>query len=134
MAGYSGTPLIQKLGIKPGMAVHLAGAPTGYDRTLGPLPKDVKRAASLRGTLDFVQFFTASRRELETRFAALARPLAPAGMLWISWPRKAARLETDVTEDVVRAIGLKNGLVDVKVCAVDDTWSGLKFVRRLKDR
>jgi len=134
MAGYSGTPLVQKLGIKPGAKVHFAGTPTGYDKTLGPLPEGVVRVRTLKGPLDFIQFFTTSRRVLDARFSALAKSLAPAGMLWVSWPKKASKVATDVTEDVVRSIALKGGLVDVKVCAVDDIWSGLKLVRRLKDR
>ena len=134
MAGYSGTPLIQKLGIKPGMAVHFVAAPADYPTTLGTLPDAIVSAKTLKAPLDFVQFFTTSRKALEAKFPALARSLAPAGMLWISWPKKASKVETDVTEDVVRGIALKGGLVDVKVCAVDDVWSGLKLVRRLKDR
>jgi hypothetical protein len=134
MAGYSGKPLVQKLGIKSGSTIAVLGAPRGYARTLGRLPLDVKRRASAVGPLDFVQFFTSEKRALERRFATLARALAPAGMLWISWPKKASGVTTDLSEDAVRAIGLAHGLVDVKVAAVDDVWSGLKFVRRLKDR
>lgn len=134
MAGYSGKPLVEKLGIKPGSRIAIVRAPKGYDRTLGTLPSDVSRASSVRGPLDFVQFFTADKRELERRFGALARALTPAGMLWISWPKKASGVATDLTEDVIRAVGLAHGLVDVKVAAVDDVWSGLKFVRRVKDR
>jgi hypothetical protein len=133
MAGYSGTPLVEKLGIKPGMRLYFADAPPDYHRTLRRLPT-VVQATSLRGPLDFIQYFTTSKQALEAKFPALAVALAPAGMLWVSWPKKAAKVETDVTEDVVRSIALKGGLVDVKVCAVDDTWSGLKLVRRLKDR
>ena len=134
MAGYSGKPLVQKLGIKPEMHIAIVNAPRGYGRVLGKLPSRVTRKASAVGPLDFVQFFTTERRELERRFAALARSLAPAGMLWISWPKKASGVTTDLTEDVIRAIGLAHGLVDVKVAAVDEVWSGLKFVRRVKDR
>src|SRR5206468_13099749 len=90
------------------------------------------RKASAVGPLDFVQVFTKEKQELERRFAELARALAPAGMLWISWPKKASGVATDLTEDVIRAIGLAHGLVDVKVAAVDEVWSGLKFVRRAK--
>ncbi len=133
MAGYSGKPLVQKLGIKAGSTIAILGAPRGYARTLGKLPQ-VRRRASAAGPLDFVQFFTAEKRELERRFAVLARALAPAGMLWISWPKQASGVATDLTEDVIRAIGLAHGLVDVKVAAVDEVWSGLKFVRRVKDR
>jgi hypothetical protein len=134
MAGYSGTPLVTKLGIKPGMSVHLIGAPESYENTLGRLPDNIAQVKTLKAPLDFIQFFTTSRKALEAKFAALAKALAPAGMLWVSWPKKASKVETDVTEDVVRGIALKGGLVDVKVCAVDDIWSGLKLVRRLKDR
>ena len=134
MAGYSGKPLVEKLGIKPGSRIAIVRAPRGYDRTLGQLPSDVSRASSVRGPLDFVQFFTTEKRELERRFGTLARALTPAGMLWISWPKKASGVATDLTEDVIRTVGLAHGLVDVKVAAVDGVWSGLKFVRRLKDR
>ncbi len=134
VAGYSGKALIAKLGIKPGATIAILHAPKGYDRTLGALPAQVKRKNGSTGPLDVVQFFTSEKRELERKFRALARALAPAGMLWISWPKKASRVATDLTEDVIRAIGLAHGLVDVKVAAVDDVWSGLKFVRRLKDR
>ena len=94
----------------------------------------MSRRPAATGLLDFVQFFTREKRELEREFAALARALTPAGMLWISWPKQSSGVATDLTEDVVRAIGVAHGLVDVKVAAVDDVWSGLKFVRRLKDR
>ena len=134
MAGYSGKPLVQKLGIKPEMRIAIVNEPRGYGRVLGKLPSRVTRKASAVGPLDFVQFFTTERRELQRRFAALARALAPAGMLWISWPKKSSGVTTDLTEDVIRAIGLAHGLVDVKVAAVDEVWSGLKFVRRVKDR
>ena len=131
--GYSGKPLVAKLGIKPEMRIAILQAPRGYQRTIGKLPR-VRRSASAAGPLDFVQFFTSEKQELERRFAALARALAPAGMLWISWPKRSSGVATDLTEDVIRVIGLAHGLVDVKVAAVDDLWSGLKFVRRLKDR
>ena len=133
MTGYSGKPLVAKLGIKPEMRIAILRAPRGYERTLGKLPQ-VRRGASAACALEFVQFFTREKRELERRFAALAQALAPAGMLWISWPKKASGVATDLTEDVIRVIGLAHGLVDVKVAAVDDVWSGLKFVRRIKDR
>ena len=133
MAGYSGKPLVAKLGIKPGSTIAILGAPRGYDRLLGRLP-EVRRRTPATGRLDFVQFFTTEKHELERRFATLARSLTPAGMLWISWPKKASGVPTDLTEDRVREIGLEAGLVDNKVCAVDETWSGLRFVFRLKDR
>ena len=134
MAGYSGKPLVQKLGIKDGWAIAILNAPRGYDRLLGKLPQRVTRRPTVAGTLDFIQFFTDSKRELERRFPALERALAPAGMLWISWPKQASGVATDLTENVIREIGLAHQLVDVKVAAVDAVWSGLKFVRRVKDR
>jgi hypothetical protein len=112
----------------------ILNAPPGYGRTLGKLPTAVTRRLSPTGSLDFVQFFTREKRELERRFRALERALAPAGMLWISWPKKSSGVATDLTEDVIRAVGLAHGLVDVKVAAVNEIWSGLKFVRRLADR
>lgn len=133
MAGYSKRSLVDKLGIKAGARIAIINPPSGYERTLGTLPR-VSRKSPGTGPLDFVQFFTREKRELERRFPALARALAPAGMLWISWPKKSSGVPTDLTEDVIRAIGLSRGLVDVKVAAVDDVWSGLKFVRRLQDR
>jgi len=133
VAGYSKRSLVDKLGIKDGAKIVILNAPRGYKRTLGTLPQ-VSRTSRVAGRLDFVQFFTKERQELERRFAALARALAPAGMLWISWPKGASGVATDLSEDVIRVIGLAHGLVDVKVAAVDDVWSGLKFVRRLKDR
>jgi hypothetical protein len=133
MAGYSGTPLVQKLGIKAGMRLYVEGAPKNYFHTLHGIPTVVS-ATRLVGPLDFIQFFTTSRADLEARFGALELALAPDGMLWISWPKQASKVETDVTEDVVREVALANGLVDVKVCAVDHVWSALKLVRRLKDR
>lgn len=134
MAGYSGKPLIAKLGIKPGARIAILNAPAGYDRLLGKLPPQVTRKTRAAGTLDFIHFFTTERRDLERRFGALERALAPAGMLWISWPKKASGMANDLTENVIREIGLSHQLVDVKVAAVDDVWSGLKFVRRLADR
>lgn len=134
MAGYSGKPLVDKLGIKAGAAIAIVNAPGGYARTLGKLPAGVTRKADVAGPLDFIQFFTSEKRSLEREFARLARALTPAGMLWISWPKRSSGVATDLTEDVVRAIGLAHRLVDVKVAAVDDVWSGLKFVRRLQDR
>ena len=134
MAGYSGKPLAQKLGIKPGMTVAALGAPRHYAALLRPLPAGARIQPRLGRAAPFVHFFSRRRAELARRFPALARALAPDGTLWISWPKGAAGVATDLTEDVVRTIGLATGLVDVKVCAVDDVWSGLKFVRRLKDR
>jgi hypothetical protein len=132
--GYSGTPLIKKLGVKPGMRVCILNAPAGYSHTLGRLPP-VKEFAQLGKphTLDFIQFFTRSSLALAANFARLSKALVYDGMLWISWPKQAAKVETDLNEGSVRRLGLAAGLVDVKV-AIDETWSGLKFVYRLEDR
>jgi hypothetical protein len=133
-AGYSPRTLVEKLGIKPHSRIALLNAPRGYAVTLRPLPPGLQVTASLRGTFPFIQFFTTSRRDLERRFPILVRALAQDGALWISWPKKTAGMDTDLTEDVIRAVALAARLVDVKVCAVDDVWSGLKLVRRKRDR
>jgi hypothetical protein len=134
MAGYSPRSLVDKLGIKPHTRIAIVNAPRGYRATLGTLPDGVRVVAAARGSLPFIQFFTTSRRALEAKVAGLVRALAPDGALWVSWPKRASGVATDMTEDVVRAVALPRGLVDVKVCAVDDVWSGLKLVRRLKHR
>ena len=134
MAGYSGTPLVQKIGIKPGYRVILRNQPSSFLKDLGPLPERVQQTEKLSGTANVVICFTDRKAELEKSFPLLAGKLVPDGMLWISWPKKASCLPTDLTEDVVRKVGLECGLVDVKVCAIDETWSGLKFVIRTKDR
>ena len=134
VAGYSGRSLVAKLGINPGARIAILKPPRGYERTLGRLPPAAIRRPRATGPLDFIQCFATGRRELERRFSHLKRALAPAGALWISWPKRASGVPTDLTEDVIRGIALAHGLVDVKVCAVDDVWSGLKLVRRLKDR
>jgi hypothetical protein len=134
VAGYSSRSLVDKLGIRAGWRIAILNAPAGYARALGELPAELRRTPRPRGPLDFVQFFTRERRELERRFPTLERALAPAGILWVSWPKRSSGVATDLTEDVVRTIGLAHGLVDVKVAAVDAVWSGLKFVRRLRDR
>ena len=134
MAGYSKRSLVDRLGIKEGLRVAILGAPVDFARTLGELPRQVKPGKDLRGEKDFLQFFAKSRIELEQKFPALKSCLAPTGMLWISWPKGSSGVRTDLNENVVREIGLSNGLVDVKVCAIDETWSGLKFMYRVKDR
>jgi len=134
VAGYSKRSLVAKLGIKAGTTRAILNPPRGYERTLGRLPPAATGRRRATGSLDFIQFFATGRRELERRFSHLKRALAPAGALWISWPKRASGVPTDLTEDVIRGIALAHGLVDVKVCAVDDVWSGLKLVRRLKDR
>lgn len=134
VAGYSARPLIDKLGIKPAHRGAILDAPAGYLALLGDLPAGIIQRGELGSHLDFVQYFVMQRDALEQRFAGLKAALAPTGMLWISWPKRAAKLPTDLDENVVRAIGLAHGLVDVKVIAVDPVWSGLKFVYRLADR
>ncbi|HEU5169114.1 MAG TPA: DUF3052 domain-containing protein [Gemmatimonadales bacterium] len=133
-AGYSRRGLTEKLGVKPGTTVTVLGAPAGYRRLLAPVPAGVRFVNRLAAGAGFVHQFARRRSELEAAFPRLARALEDTGTLWVSWPKRAAKVETDLTEDVVRGIGLAAGLVDVKVCAVDQTWSGLKFVRRLRDR
>lgn len=133
-AGYSKTPLIKKLGLKPGFKIIILNAPAGYNQTLGPLPDNVTVSDRLAGPLDFIHFFTRARVELEAEFARLKQALDLDGALWISWPKGSAKVETDLKEDLVREIGLAHGLVDVKVAAVDEIWSGLKFVYRVEDR
>ncbi len=132
MAGYSKRPLVEKLGIRPGARVAIADAPEGYEAVLGPLPEGVER--TLDPPLDFAHVFAFERAALESAFREMKPKLAAGGMLWASWPKKAAKVPTDLDENAVRRIGLDQGLVDVKVAAVDEVWSGLKFVYRLKDR
>jgi hypothetical protein len=136
-AGYSGKPLVEKLGIRADVTVIAIDAPRGYRKLLGALPPGARvetREGAGRGTRDFIHCFATARRTLAARFPPLERALASAGMLWVSWPKGTSQVATDLSENVVREIGLAHGLVDVKVCAVDATWSGLKFVRRVKDR
>jgi hypothetical protein len=134
MAGYSGTPLTKKLGIKEESRLAFVNAPDGFDRTLGELPEraEVKRVA--RGPLDVIVFFTMSAAELTRRFDRLAAALDPTGALWIAWPKHSSGVRTDLTENTVRAVALPKGLVDNKVCAIDDTWSGLRLVIRKENR
>jgi len=134
MAGYSGTPLTKKLGIKEGFRVSLVAAPDGFRKELLDLPAGVAFVTSLTTDLDFILFFLKSQSEMIGNFARLAAKLKPAGMLWIAWPKKASGVATDINENIVRQIGLDAGLVDVKVCAINEIWSGLKFVIRVKDR
>lgn len=132
--GYSLQPLADKLGIKSGMRMLIIGAPKNFEKLLGKLPSGVIEAKGLRPPLDYIHAFTTSKAPLTRSFAAYARALASNGALWISWPKASSGVATDLNENVIREIGLAHGLVDVKVCAIDSTWSGLKFVYRLKDR
>ncbi len=137
MAGYSNRSLIDKLGIKEGFRIALVNAPRGYKGALGRLPKKVSMAGTdgpHSGGLDFIQVFGSERSDVEKKIVTLKKKLLPQGMLWVSWPKASSGVETDVNENVVREMALKHGLVDVKVCAVDEIWSGLKLVYRLKDR
>jgi hypothetical protein len=122
--------LVEKLGIKPGTPVVLLSEPPGFPATLGPLPAGASIRTRLSPGAPFIHQFARRQADLRATFPRLARALADDGMLWISWPKKTSKVATDLTEDVVRGLGLPLGLVDVKVCAVDETWSGLKFVRR----
>ncbi|HTX46138.1 MAG TPA: DUF3052 domain-containing protein [Solirubrobacteraceae bacterium] len=133
-AGYSGTPLPRKLGIKPGTRLGLIAAPRGFDITLGELPPDVVLRTAVRGPLDVIVAFFDSVAALQRRLPVLRDALDPAGGLWIAWPKRSSGIETDLRDGVVRELGLAAGLVDNKVCAIDEVWSGLRFVFRLADR
>ena len=134
MVGYSGTPLPKKLGIKDGYNVSLVDAPEEVYTQLNSALATRKVSGGSRTPLDFAIVFTKSRATLVKEFERLTKQLAPAGMLWVSWPKKSSGVASDLNEKIVRETGLASGLVDVKVCAVTEVWSGLKFVRRLKDR
>ena len=127
-AGYSGKPLVTKLGIKPGYRIAIVGAPRGFK--LGGLPEDVRHLGQSARELDVVMLFVKSRAELRRGFKRETARLTTGGMLWVAWPKKTSGVKTDVTEDVIREVVLPAGWVDVKVCAVDETWSGLKILRR----
>lgn len=133
-SGYSGTPLPKKLGIKEGHTVAFVGSPEGFRSMLGDLPAGVRVKAQARGPLDVVVLFATRRADLERRFPRVARALDPAGGLWVAWPKKSSGEATDLTFESVQAIGLDEGLVDNKVAAIDQTWSGLRFVYRRADR
>jgi hypothetical protein len=130
----TGSPLAKKLGIAEDARVAIVGAPEGFRALLEPLPSGVQIRSRARGPLDVLVFFTTRAAELERRFERLAAALDPAGGLWIAWPKRSSGVETDLDENVAREIGLAAGLVDNKVCAIDETWSGLRFVIRLRDR
>jgi hypothetical protein len=135
VAGYSGTPLPRKLGIKPGAKLALVNAPDGFDDTLGELPPGVVVRRRAQGTgFDVIVAFCSGRAQLAQGLARWAMALDEAGGLWIAWPKRASRIATDLGDGVVRELGLTAGLVDNKVCAIDATWSGLRFVYRLADR
>ena len=128
--GYSGTPLAKKLGIKPGSRVFVAGAPKTYRKSLEPLPAGVTFEKMVSGSIDLIHVFTDSRARLAEGLAKYRKTMRPDATIWVSWPKKASKVPTDITEDTVREVALPMGLVDVKVCAVDEVWSGLKLVIR----
>ena len=134
-AGYSGTPLVRKLGIKPDSRLGLIGAPDGFDDTLGELPLGVRVVRRLGGPMfDVIVAFYERSAELERRLPPLVKALDWAGGLWIAWPKRASGVPTDLTDNVVRDLGLATGLVDNKICAIDQVWSGMRLVYRLRDR
>ena len=134
MPGYSGTPLVKKLGLKENARARFINAPPDFAQELGPLPDGVVLTDSVRQPFDFILFFAQSKAGLVKTFPKLAKQISPTGMIWIGWPKKSSGVVTDVLESVVRETGLATGLVDVKVCAITEVWSGLKFVVRVKDR
>ena len=134
MAGYSGTPVAQKLGIKAGSRLLLVNVPGEAKAWLAPLPADIKFCGTRDQDLDVILFFAKAGAEVVKRFEGLAKRLHPAGGLWVSWPKKTSAIPSDLNENWIRAIGLSHGLVDNKVCAVSGDWSGLRFVIRVKDR
>jgi hypothetical protein len=133
-AGYSGTPLAKKLGYKPGGRVYLDNAPDDYAELVAPLLEDVQVLDKLDAELDMIHLFTNRAKVLAAKLKRYLKKIKPAGAIWVSWPKKASKRPTDITEDVIRALALPLGLVDVKVCAVDEVWSGLKLVIRVKNR
>lgn len=134
MAGYSPTPLVKKLGIKPGYLIHILNEPKSYWKDISPLPEEVKALEKPSKEIDFLHWFVADRKTFEKGFLKMKKLMKKDGMMWVSWPKKSSGVASDLDENIIRDFGLKNGLVDVKVCAVDETWSGLKFVYRLADR
>ncbi|GGI20121.1 DUF3052 family protein [Bradyrhizobium guangdongense] len=134
MAGTSGKPLVQKLGIKPGFCIFVDGLVTSYRDVVGELPDGVSIASTAIARLDMVHVFAAEAKGLAAKLRSYRKAIAPDGMIWASWPKKASGIATDVTEALVRETALANGLVDIKICAVNDIWSGMKLVIPVKDR
>ena len=133
-SGYSGTPLAKKLGIKTGFRIRLVNQPEYYFELFTDMPDDVSFLNEKKTKKNFIHFFTKSAKELEKNIVLLHSEIEPNGMIWVSWPKKTSKVETDITEDMIRHLALTNGLVDIKVCAVDEVWSGLKLVIPVKDR
>ena len=134
MAGYSGRSVVQKLGLKPGFRIFVEGLSVPYSDIVGELPAELRVMKAAKAPLDAVHLFATSSTGLAAKLSAYRKAIAPAGMIWVSWPKKASGVATDLTDKEVRETALANGLVDIKVCAVDEIWSGLKFVIPLKDR
>jgi hypothetical protein len=133
-SGYSGTPLAKKLGIKERFKIRLVNQPAYYFDLFTDLPENVEILTNKKNTKNLVHYFTKKATDLHRDIQSLRREIFPSGILWISWPKKASKIQTDVTEDIIRNMALANGLVDIKVCAIDETWSGLKLVVPVKDR
>lgn len=133
-SGYSGTPLAKKLGIKAGFRIRLFNQPPYYYRLFSDFPADIKELTDKKSKKDFIHYFAKSLAQLNVDIKQLREEVEENGMIWISWYKKSAKIETDLNENIIRDIALNNGLVDVKVCAIDEMWSGLKLVIRLKDR
>jgi hypothetical protein len=134
MAGYSETPLPQKLGIKPGLTVVTINAPAKYQRLIGKIPDGVTFSDRLKPGSSFVHLFTSRQSDLQKKMSILREKISDDGTVWVSWPKKSSGISTDVTEDVIREVALPLGFVDIKVCAVDETWSGLKLMIRRENR
>ncbi|ABF39218.1 conserved hypothetical protein [Candidatus Koribacter versatilis Ellin345] len=134
MAGYSGTPLVQKLGIKPGHRIATVSEPPSFDKALGALPEGAAFVGSTAKNVDVVVAFETDAKQFQKHLPGLASRIKQDGMIWIAWPKKASGVQTDLTEDPIRNFALKLGLVDIKVCAIDETWSGLKLVIRKENR
>lgn len=134
MAGNSGTPLAKKLGIQEGSKLYVVQPPKDYLKVIAPVPNGVKVASRMSGDIDIVHVFSAQKSQLLQALRVCLDKLKPNGAIWVSWPKKASKVTTDITEDTIRAIALPMGLVDIKVCAVDEVWSGLKLVTRKENR
>ena len=134
MAGYSGTPLAKKLGIDIGSRIFLSDAPKDYLKLVAPLPEGVRVVRKIDGETDIVHIFSAERARLTAALRATLKRIKPDGTIWVSWPKKSSKVPTDITEDTIREVALPMGLVDIKVCAVDEVWSGLKLVVRRENR
>ena len=134
MAGYSGTPLWKKLGIKDQSEIYLSGEPNDYLELIAPLPRGVRFVPRLTRNTDLVHIFATEKMRLARQLSAALSKLKPDGVIWVSWPKRSSRVPTDITEDAIRDVALPIGLVDIKVCAVDETWSGLKLMIRKENR